>query len=317
MKRRHIHWAAIIITLVCVLALSWPHSTSSIRHFGGPLALVSQPDMAVVMFAGDVMLDRSLRSVARERGGDFLFECMDSTLRTADAVVANLEGPITDNVSRSEGSAPGSSDNFVFTFPPTTAQLLKDHYITAVSLGNNHIENFGSEGVQSTISYLNEARVGYFGDPLHDTVATLTSHGIVIELIGYNEFDNKAGSASTTLSQIRGARARGHLPVVFTHWGIEYEPTAPQYIRELAHQFADAGAAMVIGSHPHVVEDHETYNGVPIYYSLGNFIFDQYFSDAVTHGLLLKVTFDSMGAQTIEEIPVVLDRSRQTCPVQF
>ena len=82
----------------------------------------------------------------------------------------------------------------------------------------------------------------------------------------------------------------------------------------MAHQFVDAGAAAVIGSHPHVVAEHETYKGAPIYYSLGNFIFDQYFSSAVRRGLLLKLTLNANGIIDVQEIPVVLSKDKTVCP---
>ena len=86
--------------------------------------------------------------------------------------------------------------------------------------------------------------------------------------------------------------------------------------RELAHSFVDAGAEIVIGSHPHVVEESEAYKGKHIYYSLGNFIFDQYFSEDVQHGLLLQVTFGQGGVLSVREIPIELKHDRRTCPVE-
>jgi poly-gamma-glutamate capsule biosynthesis protein CapA/YwtB (metallophosphatase superfamily) len=269
-----------------------------------------------------MMFDRSIRQAANAQGGDFLFNCLDDTLSQADATVANLEGPITDNPSRSVGSSVGEPDNFVFTFAPSTAALLAAHHITAVNLGNNHIENFGASGVASTISYLQAANVGYFGQPvdahalLAANTAVLVSNGVHIALINYNEFD-QSSSVAKTIAQIAAAKRAGNTPVVYTHWGVEYQAVAPQYVRDIAHQFADAGAAIVIGSHPHVVEDNEVYHAVPIYYSLGNLIFDQYFSEAVTHGLMLKVTFSDKGVQKVQEQYVALGRNRQTCPVNY
>jgi poly-gamma-glutamate synthesis protein (capsule biosynthesis protein) len=73
---------------------------------------------------------------------------------------------------------------------------------------------------------------------------------------------------------------------------------------------------MVIGSHPHVVEEHELYKGKYIYYSLGNFIFDQYWDDAERDGLLLRVVFDPSGVQSVREIPIELEHDRRTCLLQ-
>ena len=261
-----------------------------------------------------MMFDRTIRTTIDQKGGDFIFSCIDPTLQGSDIVVANLEGPITATSSRSVGSAIAAPDNYVFTFPTTTAPLLAAHHIGVINLGNNHILNFGSDGVRSTESALTDAGVRYFGDPLVQTVAVTSVHGISLAFINYNEFE-PSSTASTTVAQIRQAKASGEIPVVYTHWGIEYATTSPEYVHVLAHEFVDAGASIVIGSHPHVVEDHEVYNGANIYYSLGNFIFDQYWSDAVTHGLMLQVTLGTSGVQTVKEIPVVLQHDRRTCPV--
>lgn len=271
---------------------------------------------ASIIFGGDMMFDRTIRSAAQQKGGDYLFSCIDGTLASADFVVANLEGPITATSSRSLGSAIGAPDNFVFTFPLDTASLLAAHHVGVVNLGNNHILNFGMDGAESTVSALDAARVAHFGSPQMHEVAHVSVRGIKLALINYNEFYPAQGSGVSTLTEIREARAAGEIPLVYTHWGVEYATTSPQYVRDLAHEFVDAGAAAVLGSHPHVVEEHELYKGAPIYYSLGNFIFDQYWDDAVDHGLLVRVSFDARGVTAIREIPTVLKRDRQVCPVQ-
>ena len=268
---------------------------------------------ATVLFGGDMMFDRTIRSTMEQKGGDFIFSCIDSVLQDNDLVVANLEGPITATSSRSVDSKIGAPDNFTFTFPLSTAALLAAHHISVVNLGNNHILNFGADGVRSTEFALTNAGVRYFGDPLVQSVDVENAHGIALALINYNEFE-PSSTASTTLAQIRQAKAFGQIPVVYTHWGVEYATTSPHYVQVLAHRFVDAGAAIVIGSHPHVVEDHEQYRGVDIYYSLGNLIFDQYWNAAVSHGLMLQVTFDTSGVKKVQEIPVVLQRDRRTCP---
>lgn len=272
---------------------------------------------ATVLFGGDMMFDRSVRTTMKWKGDDFVFSCIASFLQDQDLVVANLEGPITAHVSLSATTTPGHPDNMTFTFPLSTAELLYRHNIRMVNLGNNHIENFGTGGVRSTMAMLTSEQVDYFGDPIAHRVATTDIGGVSLAFINYNEFaGNPAANASTTISQIKAARATGYIPVVYTHWGIEYATVSPQYLRDLAYRFVDAGAEIVIGSHPHVVADHELYQGKHIYYSLGNFVFDQYFSPEVSHGLLLQVTFTSAGVGDIKEIPIVLNRDRTTCLVE-
>jgi poly-gamma-glutamate synthesis protein (capsule biosynthesis protein) len=266
-----------------------------------------------ILFGGDMFFDRAVRNTIDKKGGDYIFSCIDPTLQSADLVVANLEGPITQNGSVSATSTSGDKFNMLFTMPTPTASLLAAHHIGVVNLGNNHILNFKRAGSLSTIATLDAAKVDHFGDPINDTVVHKEVSGVKVTLINYNEF---GGKASSTVAHIREARAAGTLPIVYTHWGIEYATTSTTTQQKLAHRFIDEGAEIVIGSHPHVVQEHEMYHGKYIYYSLGNFIFDQYFSDDVMHGLLLKVAITKKGVQGVKEILVVLQKDRRTCVVE-
>lgn len=301
---------------VAVLLLWATYTPASVPQSYTPLNVPKPKAPTVeVLVAGDMMFDRSVRAAMRTHGGDFIFSCISDTLKQADLVVANLEGPITDNASMSEGSVPDTPANYTFTFAPEVAPLLFAHNIRLVNLGNNHILNFGVAGEDATKEYLRAAGVDYFGDTQKQTVAYVEKEGVRIAFINYNEFapGGWRGSASTTLAQITEARAQGFLPVVYTHWGDEYKTIAPERLQILARQFVDVGAEMVIGSHPHVVEQSELYSGKYIYYSLGNFVFDQYFLPEVQRGLLLSVTFTPQGVLSVTEIKTVLSRDRRVC----
>lgn len=287
--------------------------------------MVSAPSHeATILFGGDMMFDRSIRTTTEEKGGDFLFSCIDTTLRDADLVVANLEGPITNHESKSVGSEVGGDGNYTFTFPTSTAELLKRHNIALVNLGNNHMLNFSREGLVQTKKWLDEAGVAYFGDSdllEADKVARPTINGLLFSFVNWSDWtpvgkpaaSYGAGIDNSVVQQIRKEKESGRIVVVYAHWGDEYAPpTKP--MRQLAHSFIDAGAAIVIGSHPHIVQEHEIYKGKNIYYSLGNFIFDQYFSEEVRSGLLLRIIFDEHGIASIEEIPIYLEQDRRTCP---
>ena len=270
---------------------------------------------AEIIFGGDMMFDRTVRSAIEKKGGEFIFSCIDPTLAPADLVVANLEGPITDKDSISQDSLPGDGNNYTFTFPPSTAALLAAHGIKLVNIGNNHIMNFARAGLLQTKKNLEAAGVGYFGDPdatESEKVARLTMHGMPLSFVNWSDWTSD--KTDYTVAQVRTEAESGRIVVVYTHWGIEYATTSPARVHELAHQFVDAGASIVIGSHPHVVEEHEVYKGKHIYYSLGNFFFDQYWMDAVRTGLLLDVIFGPGGVESVREIPVELGRDRRTCP---
>lgn len=280
----------------------------------GPASL-ARPS-ATVLFGGDVMLDRSLRAAMEKEGEDFIFSCLGDTLKEADLTIVNLEGPITENPSVSISSNIGDPNNTRFAFAPRAAALLKRQGIDVVSIANNHAYDFGADGVRSTMRLLREAGVQHFGEPFAESDYRTEVRGVPLAFIGYNEFQTHAdgtwGPSTSTVHRIEGARADGYLPIVFAHWGDEYEPV-PERVKRLAREWIDAGAELVIGAHPHIVQEHEVFAGKHIYYSLGNLFFDQYWNDAVREGLLVEVTFSSNGVQDVREMRTYLERDRRTC----
>lgn len=265
-----------------------------------------------ILFGGDLMFDRSIRIAMRKRGNDFPLAPLREILTGADRVVANLEGPITDNVSLSETSAMGAHDNYFFTFDPSVASLLKEFHIGPVNIGNNHILNFKEEGVLQTKQHLSEAGVDSFGSPLSGDQRLLLQEikGVTIALVNYNQFVWQGKEKA--FADIASAKQSADVVILYTHWGTEYVP-ATEAVKILAHQFIDGGADLIIGSHPHVVQEREIYQGKTIYYSLGNMVFDQYFSKETEHGLLVRATLDTQTKHfSFEEIPLILKSNGQT-----
>lgn len=283
--------------------------------FGGaPTLAPSAPASAQVLFGGDLMFDRFIRTVSESRGYDYPLSCIAARFAEYDLVVANLEGPITSSESVSVGSRVGTSENTRFTFSPQVAAALLSSGIDVVHLGNNHILDFGRVGLLETKTNLGIARVAYFGDPDRSEESRVLArdvNGVPLTLVSWNDWADQ--SVPRTEAAIRAARDADRVPVVFAHWGDEYVE-APDRTRELARRFVDAGALLVVGSHSHVVGASEEYRGVPIYYSLGNFVFDQYFSEAVQRGLLLSVVLTNDGVSRVDRIPIRLHKDGRTCP---
>lgn len=262
------------------------------------------------MFAGDMMFDRTIRSKAEEKGYDFIFSCIHDYLLGFDSVIANLEGPITDSPSQSAGTQPGQMNNTTFTFSPLVANALFNHRIRTVNLGNNHSLDFGSAGAQSTREYLSGAGIDFFGSPHASSSVRLSVRGLKIAFVNFNQFLG-FNNPQQTVKDIISLRDSSDYVFVYTHWGEEYV-AANEYQKELAYMFIDAGADMVIGSHPHVIQEHEVYKGKHIYYSLGNFMFDQYFSDEVKRGGGVEVLLSTEGI-TVHETDFELMRDGRTC----
>jgi len=268
-----------------------------------------------ILFTGDLMFDRGIRQYASKNGSnEFIFQKVRSLLENQDLVVSNLEGPITGNDSISLGTVPASANNYTFTFDPSVAKTLYQENIKLVSLGNNHILNFYTAGLLATKKYLNDAGIEYFGAPDGPKSIIKTIDGFKIAFVNYNEFSGSAAlDQSQTISEIQKLKSESDLIIVYCHWDVEYKTEPTEATKELAHQFINAGADLIIGSHPHVVQSTETYNSKKIYYSLGNFVFDQYFSPDVRNGLgvILKIDPKTKNMQ-FEEVNLYLQSGGQT-----
>lgn len=276
----------------------------------------SAPDLGVelpseikLLFVGDIMLDRYIRQVAEKKGYDFIFGDTGALLKDKDLVIGNLEGPITDNKSISVASEFGTKENYVFTFALETAAVLNGHNIKLVNLGNNHILNFGEGGLEQTKKYLKESEIGYFcTDDLRFRIYDLRENKIAF--ICYNQFEK--GAAERAERDIREAKGKADIVILYIHWGKEHETSILPIIRMLGHKFVDAGADLIIGSHPHVVQEKEIYKGKTIYYSLGNFIFDQYFDLNAMKGLAVEVLINPDGNMQFTEYQLQMKTSGQT-----
>lgn len=255
---------------------------------------IKEKNYVQLLFVGDLMFDRGIRYYAEKNGGnDFIFEKISQTLLENDIVVANLEGPITNNKSVSSGTMPGSTENYFFTFSPSLPMPLFKNNIRIVNLGNNHILNFGYDGLYATEKYLDNYKIGYFGSPNGPKSVSTEIGGVKITFVGYNEFSTiQEVEEQSTIEEIGKAKKYSDIIVIFSHWGVEYSKLPTKNQERLARKFIDNGADLVIGSHSHVMGAVEEYKNKKIYYSLGNFIFDQYFDEDVRNGLGVVVKID-------------------------
>ncbi len=263
-----------------------------------------------IIFVGDMMFDRYIRKVTREKGDDFVFSCVREMLGRADFVVGNLEGPITNSMSKSEGTAPGSAGNFYFTFPIKTAEILARNNFRAVNLGNNHIGNEGREGMVSTKKILTKAGVGYFGGLLGDEqIYRSEKRGQKFSFAGFNQFGGD--SPEMVAKKISLEKKTGRMVFVYVHWGEEYSDDISKF-RPIAKLFSEAGADAVIGSHSHIILPSERIGDTIVYYSLGNFIFDQYWNEEVRTGM--AVLFRVLNGKIFtEEYKTYLESDGRTC----
>jgi gamma-polyglutamate biosynthesis protein CapA len=258
------------------------------RVIASPVFLA--PAEARFLFVGDMMFDRSIRAHLDRSSSEALFGAVVPLLHRVDFVAGNLEGPITSHASVSVETRVGDRRNTQFTFAPSATTTLGLLGVDLVSVGNNHITDFGREGVASTETALAEAGILHVGNPFATTTEPVMEsvRGITVAFTTYNEFIRP--SASSTQEAIARARSAGaDFVVVMAHWGDEYEREPPARIRRLAQVFSDSGADLIVGTHSHVIGAWEDVGKTRVYYSLGNFIFDQYWDESVRCGLGVEV----------------------------
>lgn len=268
-------------------------------------------------FVGDLMLVDGPGRVLRQ--GQDPFAAVAALMDQADVRVGNLESLIATT------GQPVGNKLHTFRAPPAVLPVLQRH-VDVVTVANNHSGDFGRGAFAEMLSLLERAGLPYFGGGRDLRAAhepyIVSCKGVKIALLGYNEYFPRTFEAGPdwagvawsedeqVVADIRRARTVHGADIVipFMHWGQEHEQEADVRQRALARRMVDAGADMVIGSHPHVVQDTEVYRGKPIVYSLGNFIFDGYVEVANRTGWLLNVVLNQQGVQRWDIDVVRMDR---------
>jgi poly-gamma-glutamate synthesis protein (capsule biosynthesis protein) len=258
---------------------------------------------------GDVMLGRYVRTLMDARGLDYPFLNMEPDyLRVNDILLGNLEGPIAKNAIQ-------TSKSIAFRFMPDTAPLLKKYYFDVLSLANNHAYDMGQAGYDSTKELLDEQGILHFGDArgvTNDTALKMSVRGRKIAFIGLEEVVYKINDEAA-VKLVQSLTGEGYEVIPYVHMGIEYQHKANQRQKELLRKLIDAGAILVIAHHPHVVEGYEKYKGRLIFYSLGNAIFDQYWSYDTQEGLSIAIeiggTVGGNPRVSVRLMPLRIERS--------
>lgn len=281
--------ALILILCLVFYALNFfPNIKNNSANLNYPTAISvqqNQPPAQVRMLVfGDLMLDRYIRQTINKHSVDYLFQNIKQSFLGNDLILANLEGGFTDFLPHK------AAPNMVsFTFDPKLIPQIKELGFNIFSLANNHTRDFGSTGFNQTKNYLAKNSIEYFGDYSNNEKISAVENinGIKIGFIGYNALINSG--IDQIVAEIKKIQAETDFTVVFVHWGNEYQNGFSANQQAMGWQFIDAGADIVIGSHPHVVEPIEIYKDKPIFYSLGNFVFDQVFSEQVQQSLSLAM----------------------------
>lgn len=269
-------------------------------------------EAVTLLFAGDVLLSDHVLNAYQKGGG--ITGVIDQNLLTemeqADVFMVNEEFPFS---TRGE-AAPDKQ--YTFRLPTERVSIFQEMGIDLVTLANNHALDFGTDALVDTLDTLDKAGILHVGAGRNLEEArkpvTIELQGKTIGFLGasrvipetsWNATSTKPGMLVTydpamTIEEIEKLDQTCDYVVVYVHWGIERAENPEEYQRTMGKQYIDAGADLVVGSHPHVLQGIEYYKGKPIVYSLGNFVF----GSSIPRTALLKVELESSG-QRLTLIP--------------
>lgn len=306
------------------------------EKFGNLLAEKNEVEIAKareinLVLVGDLMFSRGVANQIKKHD-DFNYPFLNITdfLNSADLVFGNLEGPISD-----KGVKQGSVNSF--RFDPKTAEALKSAGFDVVSIANNHILDYGPTALSDTRFFLGASGIQSAGAGKNyeeaNEAALLEVKSKKLAFLAYTNLlprgmtarGDSAGVSDFSILKIKAKieelKKVNDLVIVSMHWGEEYQLKANLSERKIAHELIDAGADLVVGHHPHVPQEIEKYNppsrkasegqGGWIIYSLGNFVFDQNFSEETMGGLVAEVKIRDGKINSVESIKIKINPTFQ------
>ncbi|TBL81405.1 CapA family protein [Paenibacillus thalictri] len=282
-----------------------------------PVSQAKPPEDGVVKlaFTGDVMWASKVEDLLKQNGYDYPYQEVKSYLESPDVTVANLETPVT-----TRGKA--QTKDYIYRSSPQAMPAFAEAGFDVVNLANNHILDYGKDGLLDTIDQLKAANIQYVGAGKDIKEAyrpvIMEKNGLKIAFLGFSRVaEDKSWYATNTtpgvaqtyttdlaLEAIRNAKETADLVIVLAHWGVERQDKPAKEQTNLAHLYIDNGADLVVASHPHVLQSFEQYNGKWIAYSLGNFIFTTNNTSSTWETVIMNATCNKTKSCGIQLIPI-------------
>lgn len=304
---------------------------SALEESEGVAELVTtpEPDQEVTMVAvGDIMLARKVERLMQQHGSDYPWLKVKERLLQPDLTFGNLECAISDR------GTPLPGKGIWLRASPKVLPQLENSGFDILSIANNHSLDYDAEAFLDTLNLLEQTGIATVGGGNDIKGArsprVMTVKGVRIGFLAYtemadifwsNDYPRKLKATETEpgvapydyeaiIEDVVTLRDQVDLLVLSVHWGTEYSHSPSSFQREQAHGLIDAGADVIVGHHPHVVQGVEVYNGGLIAYSLGNFVFDQNQSDETREGLVMELKADKSGLTQANLYPVIIRESQ-------
>ncbi|MDN7025662.1 CapA family protein [Methanoculleus sp. FWC-SCC1] len=264
---------------------------------------------------GDIMLGEQplcdtfgVKSVIQKNGSKYLFREVSPLFKDGDIVFGNLECSIMDINSKT------GKDSVFFCAEPEVIQGLKNAHFNVLSVANNHIMENGRKTFLHTVKNLKDNDIAPVG--VRDEIEILHIKGYRIAFLGYSYIEdhiadvcyNKIYHKDAIIKDIEKVKPVSDLIIISLHWGSEYVPyPSPDQI-QIGRDLVDAGADIILGGHPHITQSYEIYKNRPIFYSLGNFIFDHTYIPTTRESFIAEIDVqDSSDLMDINITPVTIN----------
>ena len=287
MKLKNLLLIVLVILVIFALYVTMFNPSTSVVD-------IEPKENVSVAVTGDVMFARNMPNVLSLDSSPF--EGVSDVISNVDLLLINFENAATSSGDALKGDVPLKCDSEYVT-------LAKGNNVTVAALANNHAYDYGEQGMKDTLQNLKDAGITVMGagnteDEAHQCVVKEVN-GRKITILNYMDSENFAEYSQDVMPYANGSNPGysaydsedaqkqiaenndSDLIIAYMHFGNEYSNSPNENQEKIAHELIDYGADVVLGSHPHVTQGIEMYNGKPIFYSLGNFIFDQ--SNTATH----------------------------------
>jgi len=314
--------AAVSLAAILISPIVIKNKTAIAPTLTNGISPSAQPPISI-LFLGDVMLSRGVAyQITKNNDLYYSFRNIQLLLQQNDFVFANFESPLINGPEIHSGETN-------FRVDENMVPILKELNFSILSLANNHMLDFGQKGLLNTLKILDENKIQYVGAGQNYQEAhqykILEKNGIKFAFLAYNDSDvvPKTDEAAesrpdTALMDVEAlkkdvarARAAADFIIVSMHSGTEYQERPNSRQIEFGHAAIDAGADLVIGHHPHVVQKVEKYKNGYIFYSLGNFIFDQMWSEKTKEGAAIQISFSKNEIKNIKILPLIIENFSQ------
>lgn len=275
----------------------------------------ARQESVTIHFAGDVQFSGKVEDLLLKKGFDYPYKHLGSLFKEDDLTFINLETPVT------SGGVAAKNKSYVYKSSPKALKSLAAAGVDVVNLANNHILDQGVQGLRDTLTYLKNNNLKYVGAGINKkeafTPVYYEKNGMTIALLGFTRVIPEASwraeakkpgvadayNSTEAVKAVSQASKKADIVIVMAHWGQERHTSPDENQKKLGHEFIDAGADLVIGGHPHVLQGLESYKGKWIAYSTGNFIFSRSATAETWKTAIFEATCQKDGKCSMKLLP--------------